>query len=341
MQSVGENSFLVKYDSINMPYHDLRDLIGLRIAKENGQRITKLFTDNEVPLFYKLYQMTNDPWEYLNKYTWRMEGENDICTNLFKFLNSCEEFFISRIKSSDEDFIIHHLNEAKIELNDADLFKVLGFVKDCWFTKINASQLPFEHISISKIKTLINKIYFDNRYFDDRFNNVLKFISHVRSDILYVPSVTLNLQDSKIDLNIDSELKDMIIEKHSFHDPLIEYVATVYNLQEVEARKNYVSIINNNLSNMYKLRLDKMGNWRRDEIYKIKYIQRTSVYNLFEILNQNMKDTQQVFNFMHAVLEPFYPSLHIKEEHDMSRRTSSIDSETYDRQIRDSIRALM
>ena len=50
---------------------------------------------------------------------------------------------------------------------------------------------------------------------------------------------------------------------------------------------------------------------------------------------------QQVYDLIHAVLEPFYTELHAKDEYPSVRSHAAYDPKTYRQHKRDSVRALM
>jgi len=82
-------------------------------------------------------------------------------------------------------------------------------------------------------------------------------------------------------------------------------------------------------------------------VSRILSIQKNSINQVYEILFDYTKNTkpagnkQKVFDLIHAVLQPFYSSLHSKKEFDSLRNHTTHDSKTYRQHKRDAIIALM
>ena len=68
---------------------------------------------------------------------------------------------------------------------------------------------------------------------------------------------------------------------------------------------------------------------------------------IYDMLFENTKkidkkgDKQKVYDFLHSILEPFFPQLNLKEEQDEVRGISSEAKKTHDQHIRDFIDGLM
>lgn len=243
-----------------------------------------------------------------------------------KYIDGCVLTIQNKLEVHYLSFVNSYLNQYEFELSTKNRALVDACIYDVWFLKINEKKLPFEDEAITEIKELLKS-------FKSRKNilNEAKLVNQKFEDIKRIKSYTINLPETKITYRINEDLHQNLITRYLSHEPLISYITSVTKWSEEKARKEYSTMIKD----------------FADDISGSFYFQKQILKKLFDILFKETKkknkrgNKQQVYDFMHAIFEPFYSQLHTEEEHVKTRNFATLDKKTYKQHVRDSIEGLM
>ena len=323
-----DHSFLVKYDwHINF-YQRLKNEICNQVISESKENFNKILNNNNLPIWYKLRLLSKNEWLGLTRYCDynNYQTKKGIKGELSIFLLECGKYIRDKIKYPTKEFFDYHLQDFNFEISTTEKTTLFGLVVEIWFLKINENKLQFETDEISKVKALV-KFFIETLSIEDE----IKILSQDLFELEWLESVSLNFPKSKVNLEIDIDFRDSLILRYKLHDPIINYISTTLNLSEDESRKKYIDLI-------YEIsyQIDCISN-------PIKI----SIAMIYDMLFENTKkidkkgDKQKVYDFLHSILEPFFPQLNLKEEQDEVRGISSEAKKTHDQHIRDFIDGLM
>ena len=218
------------------------------------------------------------------------------------------------------------VQEGGFNLSPKKRFFVHARFQDCVFAKINENPLPFEPEAFTKNKELLSLLT-DKK----TIIQTAKLVAQDMDQLAQAKNVTIHVGRKKIPFKMNDQLLQVIREEHALHDPFIGYLQQFTQWDEPTARKEYANM------------LESIA----PEIAKEFSIQKKSITRLYEILFNYTKKSrpsgnkQQVYDLIHAVLQPFYSGLHTKDEHYAIRSHAAHDAKTYRQHVRDTIRALM
>ena len=279
------------------------------------KRLFNHFISDQVSVFNKLYAFSKLPIH---------EGAH--FSEFTEYLDQTKDFIESKTGGRFDLVVDKKLQEKGFKLTAEDRLLIHTKFQDCVLAKINDAPLPFEPEYFTKIKELLSQ-------FMDK-QTILKTAKLVAQDIDQLPqakNITIHMGRQKIPFEMNEKLFQVIREEHALHDPFIEFIQNLTGYDESTTRKEYAVILKELALN----------------VSRILSIQKNSINQVYEILfdyTKNAKPSgnkQKVFDLIHAVLQPFYSSLHSKKEFDSLRKHTTHDSKTYRQHKRDAIIALM
>jgi hypothetical protein len=301
---------------------DVSDIIPsdtLNILTQDESSIEKQlfnhFISDSVSIFNKLYTFSKLPI-----------NEGSHFSELTEYLEQTKDLIESKSCGRFDLLVDEKLQEGGFNLSPKKRFLVHAKFQDCVLAKINEKPLPFEPEAFTKIKELLSLLT-DKK----RIIQTAKLVAQDMDQLAQAKNVTIHVGRQKIPFEMNEQLLQVIREEHELHDPFIGYIQQLTQWDEPTARKEYANM------------LESIA----PEISKAFSIQKKSITQLYEILFDYTKisrpsgNKQQVFDLIHAVLQPFYPELHSQDEHFAIRGHAAHDSKTYRQHVRDTIRALM
>lgn len=278
------------------------------------QKIDYLISDH-VSLLNKLYAFSK--W---------YSHDDAYFSELTEYLEQTKDLIESKVGGRFYLLVDEKLQEGGFKLSPKKRFFVHAKFQDCVLAKINEKPLPFESEVFTKIKELLSLLT-DKK----RIIQTAKLVAQDMDQLAQARNVTIHMGRQKIPFEMNDQLLQVIREEHAIHNPFIEYFQKITSWDEPTARKEYANM------------LESIA----PEIAKAFSIQKKSITQLYEILFDYTKKSrpsgnkQQVYDLIHAVLQPFYSGLHTKDEHYAIRGHAAHDSKTYRQHVRDTIRALM
>ena len=281
----------------------------------NKKELFNYLTSDQVSILDKLYTFSKLPIQ---------EGAH--FSELTEYLEQTKDLIESKVGGRFYLLVDEKLQEGGFKLSPKKRFFVHAKFQDCVLAKINEKPLPFEPEAFTKIKELLSLLT-DKK----RIIQTAKLVAQDMDQLAQARNVTIHMGRQKIPFEMNDQLLQVIREEHAIHNPFIEYFQKITSWDEPTARKEYANM------------LESIA----PEIAKAFSIQKKSITQLYEILFDYTKKSrpsgnkQQVYDLIHAVLEPFYSGLHTKDEHYAIRGHAAHDSKTYRQHVRDTIRALM
>jgi hypothetical protein len=278
------------------------------------QKIDYLISDH-VSLLNKLYAFSK----------WYSHDDAHF-SELTEYLEQTKDLIESKVGGRFDLLVDEKLQEGGFKLSPKKRFLVHAKFQDCVLAKINEKPLPFEPEAFTKIKELLSLLT-DKK----RIIQTAKLVAQDMDQLAQAKNVTIHVGRKKIPFKMNDQLLQVIREEHALHDPFIEYIQQLTQWDEPTARKEYANM------------LESIA----PEIAKEFSIQKKSITQVDKILFEYTKKTrpsgnkQQVYDLIHAVLEPFYSELHAKDEYPSVRSHAAYDPKTYRQHKRDSIRGLM
>lgn len=281
----------------------------------SGKQLLHILFSDYVTIFNKLDRFSK----------WLIHHGADF-SDLTEYLNQTKNLIESKVGGRFDLLVDEKLQEGGFKLSPKKRFLVHTKLQNCVLAKINDAPLPFEPEYFTKIKELLSQ-------FMDK-QTILKTAKLVAQDMDQLPqakNITIHMGRQKIPFEMNEKLLQVIREEHALHDPFIALIQSLTGYDESTARKEYAVILKELALN----------------VSRILSIQKNSINQVYEILFDYTKNAkpagnkQQVFDLIHAVLQPFYSSLHSKKEFDSRRKHTSHDSKTYRQHKRDAIIALM
>jgi hypothetical protein len=297
------------------------------IAYQNINRLLQV--DENSPQGEFLNGMLSDQVSIFNKlcYLAYLGNEEDrLFPGLHTYLSHTKGNIESKIGRPIHESVDGLLKETHFKLSAQKRIQVHVLIQDCVFAKINEKTQSYDPLELQEIKKWMTRLL-DKK----GASQEAKLVAHEYEEIASASSITVNLGKTKIPMAINAEMMAIIRSKHEVHNAFIDHISLFTHWDPAKARKEYAAFLEDAAS----------------ELKAIFNIQKSSLKKLFELLFEETKaknktgNKQQVFNFMYAVLEPFYSELQVKEEHDSLRGYSAHDAVTYRQYIRDSIRALI
>jgi len=279
------------------------------------KRLFNHFISDQVSVFNKLYAFSKLPIH---------EGAH--FSEFTEYLDQTKEFIESKTGVRFDLVVDKKLQEKGFKLTAEDRLLIHAKFQDCVLAKINDAPLPFEPEYFTKIKELLNQ-FMDKQ----TILKTAKIVAQDMDQISQAKNITIHMGRKKIPFEMNEQLLQVIREEHSLHDPFIALRQNLTGCDESTARKEYAAMLEN----------------IAPEISKFLSIQKNSINQVYEILFDYTKNArpsgnkQKVFELIHAVLQPFYSSLHSKKEFDSLRNHTTHDSKTYRQHKRDAIIALM
>ena len=311
----------IEKEAIKLPI-DVSDIIPsdtLNILSQeessNKKELFNYLTSDQVSIFDKLY--------IVSKLSIHADAH---FSELTEYLEQTKDLIESKVGGRFALLIDEKLQEESFKLTAEDRLLIHAKFQDCVLAKINAAPLPFEPEYFTKIKELLAQ-FMDKQ----TILKTAKLVAQDMDQLAQAKNVTIHMGRQKISIPINEELFNVIREQHAIHNPFIEYFQKITSWDEPTARKEYAAMLENSAP----------------KISKFLSIQKNSINQVYEILFDYTKNAkpagnkQQVFDLIHAVLQPFYSSLHSKKEFDSRRKHTSHDSKTYRQHKRDAIIALM
>jgi hypothetical protein len=247
-------------------------------------------------------------------------------SELTEYLEQTKDVIESKVGRRFDLLVDEKLQEGGFKLSPKKRFLVHAKFQDCVLAKINEKPLPFEPEAFTKIKELLSLLT-DKK----TIIKTAKLVAQDMDQLAQAKNVTIHVGRKKIPFEMNEQLLQVIREEHALHDPFIAFIRRLTLWDESTARKEYAAMLEN-------IAL---------EIGKAFSIQKISTTQVYEILFDYTKKSrpsgnkQQVYDLIHAVLQPFYPELHSQDEHFAIRGHAAHDPQTYRQHKRDSIRALM
>ena len=281
----------------------------------NKKELFNYLTSDQVSILDKLYTFSKLPIQ---------EGAH--FSELTEYLEQTKDLIGSKVGGRFYLLVDEKLQEGGFKLSPKKRFFVHAKFQDCVLAKINEKPLPFEPEAFTKIKELLSLLT-DKK----RIIQTAKLVAQDMDQLAQARNVTIHMGRQKIPFEMNDQLLQVIREEHAIHNPFIEYFQKITSWDEPTARKEYANM------------LESIA----PEIAKAFSIQKKSITQLYEILFDYTKKSrpsgnkQQVYDLIHAVLQPFYSGLHTKDEHYAIRGHAAHDSKTYRQHVRDTIRALM
>lgn len=289
-----------------------------------------IFTQEESSNKKELFNyLTSDQVSILDKlYTFSKWYSHDDAhfSELTEYLEQTKDLIESKVGGRFYLLVDEKLQEGGFKLSPKKRFFVHAKFQDCVLAKINEKPLPFEPEAFTKIKELLSLLT-DKK----TIIQTAKLVAQDMDQLAQARNVTIHMGRQKIPFEMNDQLLQVIREEHAIHDPFIEYFQKITSWDEPTARKEYANM------------LESIA----PEIAKEFSIQKKSITQVDKILFEYTKKSrpsgnkQQVYDLIHAVLEPFYSGLHTKDEHYAIRGHAAHDSKTYRQHVRDTIRALM
>lgn len=289
-----------------------------------------IFTQEESSNKKELFNyLTSDQVSILDKlYTFSKWYSHDDAhfSELTEYLEQTKDLIESKVGGRFYLLVDEKLQEGGFKLSPKKRFFVHAKFQDCVLAKINEKPLPFEPEAFTKIKELLSLLT-DKK----TIIQTAKLVAQDMDQLAQARNVTIHMGRQKIPFEMNDQLLQVIREEHALHDPFIGYLQQLTQWDEPTARKEYANM------------LESIA----PEIAKEFSIQKKSITQVDKILFEYTKKSrpsgnkQQVYDLIHAVLEPFYSGLHTKDEHYAIRGHAAHDSKTYRQHVRDTIRALM
>ena len=311
----------IEKEAIKLPI-DVSDIIPsdtLNILSQeessNKKELFNYFISDSVSIFNKLYTFSKLPI---------YEGSHFL--ELTEYLEQTKDLIESKSGGRFDLLVDEKLQEGGFKLSPKKRLIVHAKFQDCVLSKINEKPLHFEPDIFTKLKVLLKQ-------FTEKktIKQTAKLVAQDMDQLAQARNVTIHMGRQKIPFEMNDQLLQVIREEHALHDPFIGYLQQLTQWDEPTARKEYANM------------LESIA----PEISKAFSIQKKSITQLYEILFDYTKisrpsgNKQQVFDLIHAVLQPFYPELHSQDEHFAIRGHAAHDSKTYRQHVRDTIRALM
>ena len=278
------------------------------------QKIDYLISDH-VSLLNKLYAFSK----------WYSHDDAHF-SELTEYLEQTKDLIESKSGGRFDLLVDEKLQEGGFKLSPKKRLLVHAKFQDCVLAKINEKPLPFEPEAFTKIKELLSLLT-DKK----RIIQTAKLVAQDMDQLAQARNVTIHMGRQKIPFEMNDQLLQVIREEHALHNPFIALIQSLTGYDESTARKEYAVILKELALN----------------VSKILSIQKNYINQVYEILFDYTKNTkpagnkQKVFDLIHAVLQPFYSSLHSKKEFDSLRNHTTHDSKTYRQHKRDAIIALM
>ena len=279
------------------------------------KRLFNHFISDQVSVFNKLYAFSKLPIH---------EGAH--FSEFTEYLNQTKNLIESKVGGRFDLLVDEKLQEGGFNLTAEDRLLIHVKFQDCVLAKINDAPLPFEPDIFTRIKELL--LQFIDKH---KIKQTAKLVAQDMDQLSQAKNITIHMGRKKIPFEMNKQLLQVIREEHALHDPFIAFIQNLTGCDESTARKEYAAMLENSAP----------------EISKILSIQKNSINQVYEILFDYTKNAkpagnkQKVFDLIHAVLQPFYSSLHSKNEFDSLRNHTTHDSKTYRQHKRDAIIALM